>query len=392
MNTRTVGMMLTLVLVALVALAPVAQGSEEWEREFEVESGQKIELEMKHGGSLEVEGWDRDLVRIQCTEERNGIDAYEIEVTETRSGLRFVAELEDRRINSTNLKVKLMVPREFDIESESGGGEVSITGVTGDFRGRSAGGEITLTNVTGKANLTTGGGFITIEDSDLDGRVRSGGGGGVMRNVTGNVKATSGGGIVSYENVRDKQGDFRAPGGLSAEGTTAGTVMYASAGGSIDLDEAPEGAIVQTGGGDIDIRRASRYVQAQTGGGDVEIEIEDGHVVARTGAGDIEVMVAGGLGDSRDGVDLRTGHGNITLVVPAGASLEFDVDLAYTRNSSRDFEIVSDLDLEIEHTQEWRRENGSNHWKHIYGTGTINGGEHRVVIHGVNGNIRIKTK
>ncbi len=391
MHGKTVMTVLALTLGGLLAIAPSAQGKGELEKEFDVESGQRIELEMKDGGSLHVEGWDKNRVRIICLAQRNDIEDWDIDIQEKRFGLRLKAELKSRKINSNNFEVRLMVPREFDIETRSGGGSISITGVNGNFEGKTAGGRIELQNLTGKVHLSTGGGRILIEDSDLDGKVRSGGGGGIVRNVTGNVKASSGGGAVSYENVRDRDGDLRGPGLMASKGITSRTIIHQSAGGEIDLDEAPDGAIVETGGGDIRILNASRIVDAKTGGGDIEIEIVDGKVTARTGAGDIEVEVEKGLGDDQDGIDLRTGYGEVTLVLPADASVELDLDLSYTRNSSRNYDIDCDFTVDIEHTQEWETRNGSPR-KHIYGTATINGGKHRVVIHCVNGNINIEKR
>ena len=389
MKSQLVTAKLILVLCAMLALTPVAQGSGELSRSFDVESGQTIELKMKVGGSLEVEGWDKDVVEIVCEANHNDIDDWDIEIQETSKGLKLKAQLKDKSIESNSFLVRLMVPQEFNIKTESAGGHIYIEGVSGKFRGSTGGGKIILENVTGEAKLKTGGGQIKITDSTLDGRVSTGGGGGLVRNVTGNVKATSGGGIVSYENVRDNQGDLRGPGRMSPEGSSTKSIMYATAGGAINISEAPHGAQVKTGGGNIDISNASRFVKAGTGGGDIEIEIENGYVHARTGAGDIEVIVLEGLGDSRDGIDLFTGYGEITLVLPEDASIEFDLDLTYTRNSSRDFKIKSDFDLDIEKTEEWDTRNGSPR-KHLYGTGRINGGKHKVIIHAVNGNIRIK--
>jgi DUF4097 and DUF4098 domain-containing protein YvlB len=381
--------LLILTLSTLLATAPAAHGEETWEKEIKASAGQKIELKMKKGGSLKAEGWDNDVVRILCLDSANELGGYGFKVSESQRGYKLTVDYDDERSQTNNLVVRLMVPREFDIETNSAGGSISISDVSGKFEGRTGGGRITLSNLSGKVNLSTGGGYITVVDSDLDGKVSSGGGGGVMRNVTGNLKATSGGGVVSYENVRDKHGDLRGPRGMSTTGVSPGTVMYSSAGGGIDLDEAPEGAMVRTGGGEIRIRNASRFVKANTGGGDIDIEIEDGYVVANTGAGDIEVEVEGGLGESRDGIDLSTGHGEITVTLPPDASIELDLELAYTRNSSRNYEIECDFDLELEHTQEWDTSNGSPR-KFIYGTASLNGGKHRVIIHNVNGDIRIR--
>lgn len=382
---------LTLALCGLAALAPFAQARGEFEKEFEVDPGQKIELDMKEGGSLEVVGWDEKRVKVLCTTHRIDIEDWDIEVDETRHGLRLRARIKDRSIRSHSFHVHLMVPREFDISTRSGGGEISITGVSGTFEGKTGGGGITLRNVSGKARLTTGGGWIEIVDSDLNGKVSSGGGGGVLRNVTGNVRASSGGGAVRYENVRNVDGDLRGPGRMTSEDITEGTLIHKSAGGGIHLDEAPDGAIVQTGGGDIRIEEASRIVIAKTGGGDIEIEIDDGKVEAVTGAGDIEVIVEDGLGRDAEGIDLKTGHGEIDLILPADASVRFDLDLAYTRNSSRGYDIESDFDLEIERTTEWETRHGSPR-KHIYGSASINGGKHLVTIRCVNGDINIEKR
>jgi len=391
MNPRTVTTLFTLVLSAIMAFAPAAQGKDDFQQDFRVKEGQTIELEMDNGGSLEVEGWDKNLVQVNCEARHNDIEDWNIKITETRKGLKFVAKLKDRSIKSSSFTVRLMVPEIFNIKTESGGGSISIEGVSGKFSGKSAGGAITLHEVSGDAHLKTGGGKIKITDSDLDGRVATGGGGGVVRNVSGNVKATSGGGLISYENVRDNHGDLRGPGRMSSKGITSQTVMYSTVGGPIDVDEAPEGARVSTGGGSIDIHNASRFVQAETGGGDINIEIENGYVEAVTGAGDIEIIVIEGLGDGRDGIDVKTGHGETTLILPEDASLEFDLDLSYTRNSSRDFDIDCDFDLDIEETDEWESRHGSPR-KHIYGTASINGGKHRVNISVVNGNITIRKR
>ncbi len=391
MHGKAVMTALALTLGGLLATAPAAQGKGELEKEFDVKSGQRIEIDMRDGGSLDVEAWDKNRVRVVCLDRQNDIEDWEIDIQEKRFGLRLKAELKSRKIKSNSFMVRLMVPREFDIETRSGGGSISITGVTGNFEGKTAGGSIALQNLAGKVSLSTGGGRILIEDSDLDGKVRSGGGGGIVRNVTGNVKASSGGGAVRYENVRDREGDLRGPGRMASKGLTPRTIIHQSAGGEIDLDEAPDGAIVETGGGDIRILNASRIVNAKTGGGDIEIEIVDGKVIARTGAGDIEVEVEKGLGDDHEGIDLRTGHGEVTLILPADASVELDLDLSYTRNSSRNYDIACDFEVDIEHTQEWETRHGS-HRKHIYGTATINGGKHRVVIHCVNGDINIEKR
>ena len=381
-----------LLTAALLLLLGAAAPRGEYDRTFSAAPGGRIELTMESGGSLEVQGWDRDQVRIVCSDRYNDLDEYDLEVRESRGGLDFTAELRDRSIQKTALRVLLTVPRRFDIAIESGGGGIHIEDVEGGFTGQTGGGQIELRRVKGEARLSSGGGGIEIVESDLDGRVSTGGGEVLVRDVVGNVKATSGGGNVSYENVRSRDGDRRGPNNLDIGVALEGTILRSTAGGSLNIREAPQGAILETGGGDIDVRGARKFVKATTGGGDIEIEVADGWVEASTGAGDIAIEVLGSLGDDGDhGVSVFTGYGNVTLTLPADISAELDVDLAYTRNSKRDYEIQSEFALEQEHTREWDSSQGTPR-RHIYGTATLRGGKHLVKLNVVNGDVTIRKR
>jgi DUF4097 and DUF4098 domain-containing protein YvlB len=132
-------------------------------------------------------------------------------------------------------------------------------------------------------------------------------------------------------------------------------------------------------------------VIAETGGGDIEIQVGDGWVKASTGAGDIEVEVERGLGDGDEGIRLTTGTGDIVVELPPGLSIDVDVEIAYTRNSKREYRIKSDLELEVEHSDEWDYDRGTPR-KYIRGTTVVGGGQHRIRIGTVNGNIHLRIR
>ena len=98
------------------------------------------------------------------------------------------------------------------------------------------------------------------------------------------------------------------------------------------------------------------------------------------------------VGDPDDGkrdIELKSMGGDIELTVPAGLSMRFDLEIDYTKGSRREYRIESDFDMAIERTDSWKRKWGREH-KYIYGTGEVNGGEHRVKIRTHNGNIIIR--
>ena len=258
-------------------------------------------------------------------------------------------------------------------------------------RARDSGGIEVLHDVEGEADMRTGGGAIRVTNARLDGEIRTGGGVVLVQDVVGDLHATSGGGNVSYRKVRTVDGVMITPFGRAPEDTDEDTVLIKSAGGGIDVDEAPSGAIVHTGGGNVTIRNADRFVRANTGGGDVEIELKEGWVAAGTGGGDMVVSIdrEGGEKD----IILSTGHGDVTLIVPDGYGMDLDLDLTYTRDSDRDYEIVSDFDIRTERSEDWeRRRNWSSWIKHVTCVDEINGGGQKVRITTTNGNIAIKRR
>ncbi len=384
-NWKSIVRTLMAVVVTLLCSGPVISG--ENPVVWEVSSGETLELKLRSGGSVEVEAWDEDRVEIAYRDKIAALDDWNIEISRGENGLLVEAKLGGHSdVNSLRFAIK--VPREFNIDLDSGGGELKVTGVRGKFSGKTAGGGITLRDVEGRARLTSGGGPIEVTDSRLDGYIRTGGGTVLVEDVVGDLEATSGGGETRYNNVRDLDGELRAPGRMSTEGLSQDALLVFSAGGSLRFGQAPYGASLVTGGGEIEVLNAREFVSATTGGGDIQIRVDGGWVKANTGAGDIDVVFEGQGSDDNETV-LVTGYGNVTLTVPAGFSMQLNTDLRYTRNSSRSFQVISDLDITREETTDWDTSHGSP-VRHIYGTATLAGGDHSVTIRTTNGDIRIK--
>jgi len=387
---KTLNYLLLVTILILCAGPAMADGDTET-RTFDVKPGGTLDLDFDSGGSASVEGWDKNEVRITWSDEMNDAEDWDVEFKTSGGGLRMIAELNNRRIHSSSLHADIMVPSHFDIKMASAGGSLHVTGVEGRFSGKTAGGSLVLHDVVADVKLSSGGGGIEVTDSRVDGRMSTGGGKVLVKNVVGDLKASSGGGDVRYVNVRNDDGDLVTPGGRAVDGLGEKTVMITNAGGRIVVKEAPEGAVVSTGGGNVRIRNAEKFVKASTGGGDITIDLGKGWATASTGAGDIELRIDkdGGDGD----IELSTGYGDVTLIVPADFGMTLDVDLRYTRESSRDFDVDSDFDVTIERTDEWERLHGMSNWvKRVYVEDEVNGGGQTVKITTTNGNVYIKRK
>lgn len=397
MRTLIAGSLAVVCLVAVAAClvamvtTPVSSSTDDARTyKFETSPGQTVRLDLKSGGSVTIVGWDEPGAEVSYIQGGKG-RTHDVEVLQRDGGI--VVATGAMEGESRDLQFTIKLPRRFSVSFESMGGGLAISGLDGDFEGLTMGGGLTLTNVKGKVQLKTMGGPIQVTDATLDGTLSTMGGTVYLRDVVGDVVGESMGGNVKYENVRGSDGKMRVPGGVSGgesgSDIESQTVTISTMGGDIDLDEAPAGALVNTMGGDIVIKKARGFVRANTMGGNIDLQVTDGWISANTMAGKIDVEVAGGLGEGTEGVKLSSCCGDVNLTVPADLSMDLDLTVKYTKNSSQDFEIKSDFPVQTERSQDWDYSNGSPR-KTIHATGTAGGGKYPVVIETVNGDIVVK--
>jgi len=372
-------MRMMILLSLLIALPLQLFAQSKVNRTFETTPGKRLEIDLTTGGSIEINGWDKNEVSIIANLRGGDEEDYSFKYKERSWGISVEISYEGRRRNgSGGVTLDVKVPKKYNIEMETMGGDLTVNGVEGRFSGETMGGEIELFNLKGEANLTTMGGEIRVEDSELDGQVKTMGGEITLRDVIGNLDASTMGGEVSYRNT--KKQDLRED---------AKEVTISTMGGEIQVDDAPGGANVSTMGGEIKIRRARKFVKAKTMGGEIDIEERDGGVKATTMGGDITVNMVGDPNKYDRDVVLSSMGGDIILTVPKELSMDFDIKLTITRRSSDKYRIISDFPINIEKSDDWDRSEGSDR-RYIYGTGKVKDGKNRIRIDTTNGDIIIK--
>lgn len=386
------------------------------EKNFPAASGGKLDLKLDTGGEVEISGWNQEQVAVTADISGRDADEIEVEFDPGASGLTIHSSCHKWHDCKAGVHFTIKVPERFDVAIDSKGGGVRIDGVQGTFRGKTMGGALTFTRIKGEVHLETMGGDVTVEDSEADGKVSTMGGEVTIRDVKGNIKGSTMGGKVTYQNVtgrsagsqkkEDEEMTVSTMGGdIAIKGTSenvraktmggdievgkAKEVNVTTMGGDINVEDAPAGASVSTMGGDIDIHSAGQYVKASTMGGDVHVDAIDGWVKASTMGGDVIVTMVGDPAKGKRDVELSSLGGDITLTVPAGLSMKFDIEIEYTKNAKQHPKLESDFTMKIDETPEWEHHFGGDR-KHIYGTGSVGGGNNLIKIKTINGNIYLK--
>lgn len=381
------------------------------EREFDIEPGKRLDVDLETGGSITITGWDETRIKVKVYSDGEDCEDIDIDISERPSGLSISTQQKGRWSGyDCDFDLDIHVPSLFDLEVETMGGGICIENVEGEIEGETKGGELNLTRIKGNLAMRTMGGNIILENSDVDGRIKTMGGNIRIQDVTGDVKGSSMGGNITYKDVTQRGNktvnistmggnlDIKSKGGKVKAKTWGGNIDatgdeidVSTMGGNITVKEAPLGADVHTMGGNIHIHSANKYVKAKTMGGDIDIDAVDGWVETSTMGGDVTVTMIGNPVEGKRNVEISSKGGDISLTVPPGLSMDFDIELAYTRNSRKNYKIDSDFDMRIEETDEWSRPRfmGSPR-KYIYGSGSIAGGNNTIKIKTINGNIYIK--
>ena len=359
--------------------------------------GGRLVLDLDTGGSVEIRGWDRNEVHVHAelagadwrtTQLAIGPEPFGVAVRAIPTGYG--------HSQSTSHSFEIQVPRRYDVRLRSAGGSISISGVEGTFEGSTGGGEIQLENTRGRASLITGGGDIEVSDCDLMGSVSTGGGTVKLSRVKGGLRGSSGSGPVVYAESTDDEGtgDLTsvrvngADGHIEVGTNAAGLLHIQRAGGTVDLDEVPNGAEIRTGGGDIRIRKGAGSIDAQTGGGDITIGPIAGSVSASTGAGDVSLRLASLKGQGQD-VEASSGTGTVIVELPADLNARFEIETAYTRSFGRAAKISSAWTLEREPVTDWDDSEGTPR-KFVRASGKAGKGEGLIQIHTVNGDVELR--
>lgn len=363
-----------LLMLALFVILLFSQTftAETFKKEFKVSTEKVLEVNLKSGGTLKVSGKTGKQVIITAVGDSLTAD-WKIDVDRSGDMIKVEARYQGKNHDKNrNFGLDIQVPAKFHLKLKTLGGAVRIDHVEGEISGTTMGGDLDFSHLKGDLDFKTMGGNVVLKESDVDGRLTTMGGRVLLENVVGDVDATSMGGHVIYKNVKSRSGEGNGK-----------VVRIKTMGGAISVAEAAHGADLHTMGGEITIKSAREFVKAKTMGGDIAVDAVDGWVEAETMGGKIKVTMTGDPRKGKRDVSLKSMGGDIALYVPAGLSMDIDIQLTVTRDARKEYKIVSDFDIQ----QDRQTKPGKTV---VRGTAAIAGGQHKIKIKTINGNIYLK--
>jgi hypothetical protein len=346
-------------------------------KESEVTGVKSKTFTVTKGGMLEVSVGVGD-IRItpkdqnEVSVEASGIDEDELDrlkMSQSGNTVRVIFRPRDRGWSHSDVEFDISVPKEFDTDVRTSGGNIEILDyIKGRIKGSTSGGDIKLASVGGTVDMSTSGGNVRAGDVQGDGELRTSGGDITIGNVNGELDISTSGGNIDVKNV-GKSLHASTSGGDISIGDVGGEANVSTSGGNIEMGKVSGKASMHTSGGDVGLRGASGSVKASTSGGDMRLENVSGSIDASTSGGEIEAeLYPSGTGRSK----LSSSGGTVKISIPENAKATIEATIRYGnswgwfgRNKDH-YSVKSDFKADS-----YEKDDDSGEIRAVY---TINGG------------------
>lgn len=180
--------------------------------------------------------------------------------------------------NGVDVRYTIIMPRRFNVDAGTSGGDVSV----GDFQGaiviQTSGGDLRAGQIEGMFNARTSGGDIRLQSASGPATVHTSGGDISVGKVTTDFKGETSGGDIKVQHCGGRA-KLRTSGGDISIGAATGGLDASTSGGSVDVRfvaQPTSDSKLSTSGGDVVVwlpRHVRLLVDAKTSGGEVVIDV-----------------------------------------------------------------------------------------------------------------------
>jgi hypothetical protein len=248
--------------VALFAATPVFAAEKELNRSFEVPSGGRLSVDVD-GGKIVVSGSDAQKVVVRMRAQGSEDRLANLTLTAERDGEGVAVTGKRSRGDhwfdwlrgDSRLIVTVEVPRAYNLDVQTSGGDIEVRQLNGNAVGRTSGGRVTVESVKGEVRMRTSGGSMNVRSLQGPVQLDTSGGQIIASQIEGGLHAHTSGGGIRIE---------QAAGSIDAQ-TSGGSI-------NIELSGANEGIVAKTSGGSITLKlpsTTSATLNASTSGGSV---------------------------------------------------------------------------------------------------------------------------
>ena len=237
------------------------------EKTFQINQGKTLKLDAS-SGNIEISTWEKNEVYVKISGNNHAKEKAEFTFHNDENKVEVIAKTKSSFFGFSSgikLRFEIKVPKNFNPETYTSGGNIKLDGLTGNPILKTSGGNIYVKNTSGNIRTNTSGGEIRAE------------------NVSGSIKLSTSGGNISANNFKGNFDAHTSGGNINLAGNDS-KIYAETSGGNIKLDYKGEnkGIELNTSGGDIEIKLPADFSAAaklSSSGGRISCDFKGNNAV-----------------------------------------------------------------------------------------------------------------
>ena len=175
---------------------------------------------------------------------------------------------------SLSISFKIYVAKDAALDLSTSGGNIHLSGLSGEKNFRTSGGNLVLNELSGKSKGSTSGGNIIVKNSKDKLDLSTSGGNIQADNSSGDIQMSTSGGNIQVENLKGAVKVSTSGGNIKCE-SVEGELVASTSGGNVSMQDLDCSLKTSTSGGNIDVsmKGVGKYVSITNSSGRVRLQI-----------------------------------------------------------------------------------------------------------------------
>ena len=263
------------------------------DRTFPISPGKDFKLDAS-SGDVVISSWDKNEVHVKILGNDKAKEKVEFNFKDSEEMVEVEAKYDwslFMMVKGIKLRFEVQLPKEFNIEAYTAGGDMNLQNVKGNLVLKTSGGDISVSDLNGKVEVSTSGGNI------------------VFNNTYGDLNYSTSGGDIKGNNFSGKLETSTSGGDIILSGYDV-KIAASTSGGDISLDYSGQnqGIELSSSGGDIKVKLPKDFnasANLSTLGGEIKSDFTGNNAVtissskfeAEINSGDNSLVVTTSGGD-----------------------------------------------------------------------------------------------
>ena len=266
------------------------------DKTFTISPGNDFKLDAASGDII-ISSWDKNEVHVKILGNNKAKEKVEFSFHESSDMVEVEAKYDwsfFMMVKGVELRFEIQVPKEFNIDAGTSGGDIKLQSIKGKVVTKTSGGDIDVSDLNGNIELSTSGGDISFNSTFGDLNLSTSGGNIKGDNFSGKLDASTSGGNINLIGYDVKIGASTSGGNISLDysGQNQGIELSTSGGNitaKLPQDFNAAANISALGGSIKSDFKANNPIEISSSKFEAEINNGGSSLIMETSGGDIVV-------------------------------------------------------------------------------------------------------